>query len=649
MNVILKGHPVLLMFLVATPIGAGCSSSGTPAAGAPGGMTAAAGTTIQGGQMATGGIAGGSQAAGASGGSMSSGGVASGGISTTFAGGGQDAGPAGGTPQSGGTPATGGASKTGGTPATGGASKTGGIPATGGTLATGGVLITGGATAAGGSTATGGITPTGGNTRTGGKTAPGGAAAGSTSAGGSTPAGGATGGSTSAGGSTATGGASGDAGMPPTGWVTIHNDFFWYDQDGNLIQVRSGALRQFGDTYYWYGGATDDHNQTCYSSPDLVHWTYKGIVLKTTGDANRMDILYNATTKQYVIFLKYIGNGAYFGIATGSTPDGQFTFKSQTLVDNAVIGDMSMYQDDDGTAYLAYVWWGTGTNKAHGIYRLSADYLTLDKQMYLWNEGSREAPHIFKRNGTYFYGVSETNGIKPSPTRYYTATNLAGPWTAPVIMSTPGSSTTYETQCDFVLPFAGTDGTFYLFDADRWIPTAGFQGDYLWLPLEFDATGFPSMSYYQDWDLNLAAGTWRSFDRASRDLALGKTATASSESGANVAAGVTKATTYQTYTATRWESAATDTQWIMVDLGSAMEINRVILKWYTDYGKAFKIQVSTDSTTWTDVYSTTTGASYSVTDVTFATTTARYVRMNGTKRGNQNGYSLFAFMVLNDP
>jgi len=33
---------------------------------------------------------------------------------------------------------------------------------------------------------------------------------------------------------------------------------------------------------------------------------------------------------------------------------------------------------------------------------------------------------IFKRNGTYFYGVSETNGIDPSATRFYTATNLAG-------------------------------------------------------------------------------------------------------------------------------------------------------------------------------------------------------------------------------
>jgi hypothetical protein len=86
----------------------------------------------------------------------------------------------------------------------------------------------------------------------------------------------------------------------------------------------------------------------------------------------------------------------------------------------------------------------------------------------------------------------------------------------------------------------------------------------------------------------------------------------------------------------------------MVDLGAATEIDRAILKWHTDYGKAFKIQVSTDATTWTDVYSTTIGATYSVTDVTFSKTTARYVRMYGTQRGTTNGYSLFAFMVLDD-
>jgi hypothetical protein len=309
---------------------------------------------------------------------------------------------------------------------------------------------------------------------------------------------------------------------------------------------------------------------------------------------------------------------------------------------------MSMYEDDDGKAYLAYVWDQTGPNRQHGIYRMSADYLSLDTQMYLWNEASREAPHIFKRNGTYYYGVSETNGVNPSPTRYYTATNLTGPWSAATMLSTPGSSTTYETQVDFVLPFAGTQGTVYMFDGDRWLPTGGSQGGYVWLPYQFATALMPTMPYYQDWDLNVTAGTWRTFD-SSRNLALGKTATASSEDSTNVAANVTKATTYQNYTATRWESAASDPQWIMVDLGAATEIDRAILKWYTDYGKAFKIQVSTDATAWTDVYSTTIGATYSVTDVTFSKTTARYVRMYGTQRGTTNGYSLFAFMVLDDP
>lgn len=568
--------------------------------------------------------------------------------------------------QSGGAVDTGGAVTTGGSISAGGQTENGGSAGGSPTGGAGGITASSGGAATGGSRAMGGAggqetgspdanIQTGGNTGTGGAVRTGGAitTGGRTAAGGTTTAAGgaATDGPIASGGTTASGGATTvvDGGAATTGWATIHNDFFWYDTDGNLINVRSGALRKFGDLYYWYGGAPNDHNQTCYSSPDLVHWTYKGIVLTTTGDANRMDILYNATTNQYVIFLKYIGNSAYLGIATGDTPDGQFTFKSQTLVDGYFIGDMSMYQDDDGTAYLAYVWWETGPNREHGIYRMSADYLTLDTRMYLWNEGSREAPHMFKRNGVYYYGVSETNGIQPSPTRYYTATNLTGPWSAETMVTTPGSTTTYETQCDFVFPFTGPQGTVYMLDADRWIPTAGFQGDYLWLPFEFGTALVPEMDYYQDWDLNAAAGTWRAFDRTTRDLALGKTATASSTNGTNVAANVTTATTYQTYTNFRWESAAADPQWIMVDLGSAMEIDRVILKWYTDYGKSFKIQTSTDSTTWTDVYSTTTGASYSVTDVTFAKTTARYVRMNGTQRGNANGYSLFAFMVLDDP
>ena len=615
MNIIAKIHSAVPVLLVGLAVG--CSGGASPAvhhdasiqpggAGASG-ATGVAGTTGAAGQSA----AGGSPAGAAGGGSISPGGVPAGGAGTTAAAG---------------TTVVGGTTKTGGTTVLGGTAVEGGSTAAGGTTVAGG---TGGTTKTGGTTLAGGTTAIGGTTQTGGTTV--------------------AGGTTAAGGTTKTGGTTATGGTATMGWVTIHNDFFWYDLDGNLIQVRSGALRKFGELYYWYGSLPGAIDQTCYTSPDLVHWTYKGVVIHLANDANRMDVLYNDTTKTYVMFLKYIGNGAYFGIATATAPEGPFTFKSQTLVDGAFIGDMSMYKDDDGQAYLAYVWWGEGTNQSHGIYRMSADYLTLAERTYYFKIPIREAPYIFKRNGTYYYGTSRTRGIQPSATNHYMATNLAGPWSAPIVMNTPGSTVSYETQCDFVFPFAGTQGTVYMYDGDRWMPTGGYQGDYLWLPMDFDATGLPTMNYYQDWDLNVTAGAWRAFDRTSRDLALGKTATASSGSGANVAAGVTKATTYQTYTATRWESAASDPQWIMVDLGSAMAIDRVILKWYTDYGKSFAIQVSTDNTTWTDVYNTTTGASYSVTDVTFAKTTARYVRMNGTKRGNANGYSLFAFMVLNDP
>ena len=639
MNTIRKAHALVLALLIAVPLAAGCSGSGSGGvrsdasvqaggAGATGSTASTGGTTGAGGQTATSGGTSGPPVGGAGGRSVSTGGVA--GASATAAGG-QDAAQPDVNTQAGGSTGTGGGVVTGGTTVVGGQTATGGSTSgrggTGGTGRTGGSVAGGsvaGGSVAGGSVAGGSLV--GGTARTGGSMA---------------------GGSTAPGGSTASGGA--DGGVATTGWVTIHNDFFWYDTDGNLINVRSGALRQFGDLYYWCGGAPDDHNQNCYSSPDLIHWTFKGIVLTTTGDANRMDILYNATTQQYVIFLKYIGNSAYLGIATSSTPNGPFTFLSQTLVDGYFIGDMSMFQDDDGQAYLAYVWWETGPNREHGIYRMSADYLTLAERVYLWDVPSREAPHIFKRNGTYYYGTSRTAGISPTATEYNTATNLAGPWSAATTLNTPGSTTSWATQCDFVFPFAGSQGTVYMYDGDRWEPTGGSQGDYVWLPMDFDATGVPTMNYYQDWDLNVITGTWRAFDRTSRDLALGKTATASSATAANPASAVTTATTYQTYTNYRWESDASDPQWIMVDLGSAMEIDRVILKWYTDYGKSFDIQTSTDSTTWTDAYSTTVGASYSVTDVTFTKTTARYVRMNGTQRGNANGYSLFAFMVLDDP
>lgn len=451
------------------------------------------------------------------------------------------------------------------------------------------------------------------------------------------------------------------ASRSPADYETIHNDFFCVDQNGARILTRSGCLCQFNNVFYWYGGNPRGfREQYCYSSTDLVHWTNQGVVLRHDVDANRIDVLHNDATKQYVMFLKYDGNGAYLGIATADKPEGPFTFKSKTLVDNARMGDMSAYKDTDGKAYIAYVSWAVGTNAQHGIYRMSYDYLTLDKRMYLWDIRGREAPHIFKRNGIYYYGTSKTAGIQSSGTSYYTAANLAGPWSAARPLATPGSNNSWDSQVDFVYPVQGTQGTLYMFAGDRWVKNAaqGRNGDYVWLPMEFEGDA-PIVNYYQDWEVNLTAGTWRKFD-GSRNLAAGKPATASSVNGTNIAANVTAATTYQNYANTRWESAPSDPQWIVVDLGAAKDINRVILKWHANAAKEFKIQTSINNADWTDVYSTSRGSSSSITDETFKTTSARYVRVLATQRAPQaagrrgpppstsNGYSLYSFQVLRD-
>ncbi|GAB3972329.1 hypothetical protein GCM10029978_049220 [Actinoallomurus acanthiterrae] len=94
---------------------------------------------------------------------------------------------------------------------------------------------------------------------------------------------------------------------------------------------------------------------------------------------------------------------------------------------------------------------------------------------------------------------------------------------------------------------------------------------------------------------------------------------------------------------TRWSSAFSDPQWLQVDLGSSQQICQVVLTWEAAYATAFQIQVSGDGTSWTTIYSTTTGTGG--TQTLNVTGTGRYIRMYGTARGTQYGYSLWEFAV----
>ena len=133
---------------------------------------------------------------------------------------------------------------------------------------------------------------------------------------------------------------------------------------------------------------------------------------------------------------------------------------------------------------------------------------------------------------------------------------------------------------------------------------------------------------------SLAGGTC-----GTANAALNQPATASSTENA----GFPASAAVDGNTGTRWSSAFSDPQWLQVDLGSTKNICQVTLDWETAYAKAFQIQTSNDGTSWTTIYSTTTGTGG--TQTLNVTGSGRYIRMYGTVRATQYGYSLWEFGV----
>ncbi|QGN50756.1 penicillin acylase family protein [Micromonospora sp. WMMC415] len=94
----------------------------------------------------------------------------------------------------------------------------------------------------------------------------------------------------------------------------------------------------------------------------------------------------------------------------------------------------------------------------------------------------------------------------------------------------------------------------------------------------------------------------------------------------------------------RWASAWSDDQWLTVDLGAARQVGRVVVAWEAAYARSYRIEVSTDGTSWRTAWSTTAGDGG--TDVAaFPSGSARYVRMRGLTRATSYGFSLWEMAV----
>ncbi|SCY92276.1 Por secretion system C-terminal sorting domain-containing protein [Flavobacterium anhuiense] len=124
------------------------------------------------------------------------------------------------------------------------------------------------------------------------------------------------------------------------------------------------------------------------------------------------------------------------------------------------------------------------------------------------------------------------------------------------------------------------------------------------------------------------------------NLALGKTATASTEENATLSAN--KATDGDG-TVSRWASSfANATEWIYVDLGSNYTLNRVVLKWEAAYATQYKVQLSTDNVFTENETISTQTTSDGGTDDLAVSGTGRYLRILCTAKAlAPYGYSLY--------
>lgn len=98
---------------------------------------------------------------------------------------------------------------------------------------------------------------------------------------------------------------------------------------------------------------------------------------------------------------------------------------------------------------------------------------------------------------------------------------------------------------------------------------------------------------------------------------------------------------------TRWSSAFSDPQWIVVDLEDYYEINAVTLAWEGASSKSYLLMVSDDFVNWQNSYSTTNSPGFSD-YIIFDTVTAKYVCMYGYERTTPWGHSLWEFQVCGD-
>ncbi len=286
---------------------------------------------------------------------------------------------------------------------------------------------------------------------------------------------------------------------------TLINGVPWYDQNQKPVNAHGAGIIRDGGRYWLFGEYKSDTSNAfpgfgCYSSDDLVNWTFERVVLPVQKDGilgpnrvgERVKVMRCPKTGEYVLFAHADDMGykdPHTAIATCNTVNGDYQLKGTLQYNGQPIKrwDIGVFQDEDGTGYLL---------AHHGpIYRLSDDYLSVDT-MIANVKGMGESPTMFKKNGIYYLLTSNLTSWERNDNYYFTATNIAGPWKRQGLFC-PEGTLTWNSQATFVLMLP--DGT-PMYMGDRWsYPHQASCATYVWLPMQVDGERLSIPEYWQAW------------------------------------------------------------------------------------------------------------------------------------------------------
>ena len=291
----------------------------------------------------------------------------------------------------------------------------------------------------------------------------------------------------------------------------------WLDNRGQQIQAHGGGMFLWKGMYYWFGEDRSPSNDpdkrfvACYSSKDLVHWTFRRQVVAWTDPENlgphwvleRPKVFHNPRTGKFVLYA-HLDDAHYkvarVAVAVSDRIDGDYHYVKSFRPLDRESRDIGQFVDDDGTAYLIFE---SRPTKGFFIAKLSEDYLSVVQQVALV-EAPLEGGALVHFHGLYYAIGSHMTGWRPNPNVYATSPTLSGPWSSFRDIAPPETNT-YNSQSSMLLKVVGSKQTTVIFMADQWRPQQLWDSRYLWMPVEI-GDGALYLPPPHNWTINTKTG-----------------------------------------------------------------------------------------------------------------------------------------------